>query len=89
VEQQANPAITPAQLDAYFNNLYQDLLSNPAISGLEISVHWGQVNPNPPTSTNPLLLELSGRRLQSGCGVERSKSDPSSQDHPDPHGSRL
>jgi hypothetical protein len=52
-QQQANPAIMPAQLDAYFINLYQDLLSKPAVSGLEISVHWGQVNPTPPTSTNP------------------------------------
>jgi hypothetical protein len=52
-EQQANPSITPEQLDAYFNSLYQDLLSNPAISGLEIFVHWDQANPNPPSSANP------------------------------------
>jgi hypothetical protein len=32
-QQKANPSITPAQLDAYFNGFYQDLLSNPAISG--------------------------------------------------------
>ncbi len=30
-QQKANPPITPAELNAYFNNLYQDLLNNPAI----------------------------------------------------------
>ena len=33
-EQTANPSITPAELNAYFVNLYQDLLGNPAVSGL-------------------------------------------------------
>ena len=31
-EQAANPSITPAELQAYFVNLYQDLLGNPAVS---------------------------------------------------------
>ena len=51
-QQQANPSITPAQLDAYFNALYQDLLGNPGISGLTLQVHWDTVNPNPPTGSN-------------------------------------
>jgi hypothetical protein len=32
-EQAANPSITPAELKAYFVNLYQDLLGNPAATG--------------------------------------------------------
>ena len=56
-QQQMYPTLTPAQfaayLDTYFNSLYQSLLSNPAISGLEIQVHWDQINPNPPASANP------------------------------------
>ena len=52
-QRKANPAITPAALNAYFNNLYQDLLGNPAISGLTLQVHWDTLNPNPPTAANP------------------------------------
>ena len=52
-QQKANPSITPAQLDAYFNSLYQDLLGNPAISGLTLQVHWDTLNPNPPAAANP------------------------------------
>lgn len=52
-QQKANPAITPAGLNAYFDNLYQDLLGNPAISGLALQVHWDTVNPSPPTATKP------------------------------------
>src|ERR1035438_8500047 len=51
-QQQANPSITTAQLDAYFNSLYQDLLSNPAVSGLTLQVHWDRLNPNPPAAAN-------------------------------------
>jgi len=51
-QRRANPAITPAQLDTYFNNLYQDLAGNPAISGLTLQVHWDTLNPNPPTAAN-------------------------------------
>ena len=51
-QQKANPSITPAQLDAYFNSLYQDLLNNPAISGLTLQVHWDTLNPNPPAAAN-------------------------------------
>jgi uncharacterized protein (TIGR03437 family) len=52
LQQQANPAITTAQLDAYFNSLYQDLLSNPAVSGLTLQVHWDRLNPNAPPAAN-------------------------------------
>jgi len=51
-EQKTNPSITPAELDAYFNGLYQDLLTNPAIAGLTLQVHWDTLNPNPPTAAN-------------------------------------
>src|ERR1700693_2845836 len=52
VQQKANPSITPAQLDDYFNGLYQDLLSTPAVSGLVIYENWATLNPNPPTAAN-------------------------------------
>jgi len=51
-QRKANPAITSAALNTYFNNLYQDLLGNPAISGLTLQVHWDTLNPNPPTAAN-------------------------------------
>src|SRR5216684_2601053 len=46
----ANPS---TDLNAYFNNLYQQLLGNPAISGLTLQVHWDTLNPNPPAASNP------------------------------------
>jgi uncharacterized protein (TIGR03437 family) len=52
-QQKANPTISAAALNAYFNNLYQDLLGNPAISGLTLQVHWDTLNPNPPAAANP------------------------------------
>ena len=51
-QRKANPSTTAAALNAYFNNLYQDLLGNPAISGLTLQVHWDTLNPNPPTAAN-------------------------------------
>jgi hypothetical protein len=51
-EQKANPSITSAQLNAYFNGFYQDRLSNPAIAGLTLQVHWDTLNPNPPAAAN-------------------------------------
>ncbi len=48
----ANPAIAAAQLDAAFNSFYQGLLSNPAVAGLTLQVHWDTLNPNPPSSAN-------------------------------------
>ncbi len=47
---QTNPSA--AQLDAYFNSLYQDLLSNPAVSGLTLQVHWDRLNPNAPPAAD-------------------------------------
>ncbi len=44
---QTGPCTNP-DWDAYFNCLYQGLLANPVIAGLEIQVHWDTVNPNPP-----------------------------------------
>jgi hypothetical protein len=52
-EQAADPSIKPAELKAYFVNLYQDLLSNPAVSGLALWVNWNALNPNPPSAANP------------------------------------
>jgi uncharacterized protein (TIGR03437 family) len=49
-QQKANPSV---DLNAYFNNLYQQLLGNPAISGLTLQVHWDTLNPNPPATANP------------------------------------
>jgi uncharacterized protein (TIGR03437 family) len=53
MQQQANPSITTAQLDVYFNSLYQDLLTNPAVAGLTLQIRWDRINPNPPASANP------------------------------------
>jgi hypothetical protein len=65
-EQRANPAITTAQLDIYFNNYYQGLLNNPAIAGLTLQVHWDTLNTNPPVASNSYLLELLGAASQGG-----------------------
>jgi len=51
-QQKANPSITPAQLNAYFDSLYQALLDDAAVSGLTLQVHWDTLNPNPPASPN-------------------------------------
>jgi hypothetical protein len=44
---------TPAQLSAYFNGLYQQVLADPAISGIALQVHWDTLNPNAPGTPNP------------------------------------
>jgi hypothetical protein len=41
-------ATDPASLNDYFINLYQLVLKERAVSGLEIQIHWDTVNPNPP-----------------------------------------
>ena len=51
-QQAANPSITTAQLDAYFNTFYQGLLQDPAVAGLGLQVHWDTLNPNPPGAAN-------------------------------------
>src|SRR5580698_4435323 len=57
-QQQANPAITAAQLDTYFDNLYGGLLNDPAVSGLTLQVHWDTLNPNSPASANPYAWNI-------------------------------
>ncbi len=52
-QRKANPSITPDALNGFFNNLYQDLLGNLAVSGLTLQVHWDTLNPNPPSAANP------------------------------------
>jgi len=52
-QESANPSITPAEFEAYLISLYQELLANPAVSGLAIWEGWSKLNPNPPTSTDP------------------------------------
>jgi hypothetical protein len=44
----AGLSIKPAALNDYFINLYQLVMKDPSISGLEIQIHWDTVNPNPP-----------------------------------------
>ncbi len=48
-EQAQNPSITAAELKAYLVQLYDDLLGNPAVSGLALWVNWAALNPNPPS----------------------------------------
>jgi hypothetical protein len=51
--QKERPSITLAELHAYFNELYDSLVKNPAVSGLAIQVGWSSLNPNPPSSPQP------------------------------------
>ncbi len=49
----ATPSLTtPAQLAGYFAGLYQQVLADPAVSGLALQVHWDRLNPNPPGAFN-------------------------------------
>src|SRR5580698_11050654 len=52
-QQQMNPSITHAQLEASLITIYQGLLPDSAISGLTLGVHWDTANPNPQTGANP------------------------------------
>src|SRR5271165_829197 len=56
--QTANPSVTTAQLEAGFNSFYQDLLSNPAVSGLALRPYWATLNPNPPGAANAYYWNL-------------------------------
>jgi hypothetical protein len=47
------PVTSPAGLQGYFDFLYQELLENPAISGLAMQVHWDTLAANPPTAVGP------------------------------------
>ncbi len=46
------PLTTTLQLNAYFDNLYRQMLADPAISGITLQVHWDTLNPNPPGNPN-------------------------------------
>jgi hypothetical protein len=53
-EAMATPPVTsPAGLQGCFDFLYQELLENPAISGLAMQVHWDTLAANPPTAVGP------------------------------------
>ena len=56
--QATNPSITAAQLDAGFNNFYQNLLGNPAVAGIAVRPHWDTLNPNPPETANAYYWNL-------------------------------
>ncbi len=49
-QQKVKPSITAPELHAYFQNLYDNVLRNPAVSGLAVGIAWGLLNPNPPSS---------------------------------------
>ena len=51
-QENANPSITPAQLESYFIGLYQQLLANPAVAGVVIYENWSTLNPNSPPAAN-------------------------------------
>jgi hypothetical protein len=54
---------TNGLVESDFVQLYQNLLSNPAISGLAIWENWSRLNPNPPA--NPLQFLPAHLRLES------------------------
>jgi hypothetical protein len=47
-----HPKFSPSDLNDYFNNLYQQMLENPAVAGLALQVHWDTLNPNPPETAD-------------------------------------
>jgi hypothetical protein len=51
--QSGNSSITTGQLHNYFNQLYPQLLGNPAVSGLTIQIGWSRLNPNDPSAPQP------------------------------------
>lgn len=51
-ERTIRPSSTPAELEAYFVDLYGRLLNNPAVSGLAIWVNWDALNPHSPGTPN-------------------------------------
>ncbi len=52
-QEKTKPSITPEELHAYFKNLYDDILANPAVSGLAVGITWAILNPKPPTGQQP------------------------------------
>jgi hypothetical protein len=39
---------TPKEFEKYLNGIFEDMLDNPAVSGLAIESHWSQLEPNAP-----------------------------------------
>jgi hypothetical protein len=72
--QMANPSITAAQLDAGFNNFYQDLLSDPAVPGLAIRSHWDTLNPNPPGPVNAYRWNLVDDAFNQAAATQAPKT---------------
>jgi hypothetical protein len=46
-------AMSAADFKTYLNNIYNDMLSNQAVSGLALADHWDQLNPHKPIRTGP------------------------------------
>jgi hypothetical protein len=47
----------PSAVNKYLKGFYAGLLSNAAVSGLALQVHWDDLNPNPPTDTVPYVWD--------------------------------
>jgi hypothetical protein len=71
----ANPSITTAELNAYFINFYTDLISNPAVSGLTLQVHWDTLNPNPPTAPDAYFWDYVDDAFSSELAWSRANQD--------------
>ncbi len=52
-ELNANSGSTDQQLEAAFTRLYDQLLSDPAIAGLALQIHWDTLNPRPFSDPRP------------------------------------
>jgi hypothetical protein len=53
---EARKNVLPVELfdpDTYLRGYFQQLLDNPAVSGLAVRVHWKSLNPGPPSNTDP------------------------------------
>jgi hypothetical protein len=53
VEEVAKVKPEGTDLNTYFKTFYKGLLSNPAVSGLALQIHWDTLNPRAPTDENP------------------------------------
>jgi hypothetical protein len=71
-QQQANPSITAAELEEALDALYEGLLADPAISGLELGVHWDLVNPNPPAGTNAYAWNYVDDAFAQAAGANKT-----------------
>jgi hypothetical protein len=66
-----NPSLTPAQLDSYFDSLYQGLLADPAISGLTLQVHWDTLNPNAPPAADAYAWNFLDDAFTQAAGAKK------------------